>query len=147
VSDKWLKTWFTPEYQELKDQDVDFVLEYFKNNPPSKILDIGCGLAWESRAMQQHFGSELWLLDGDQPTDTRGKKEIGWRGDAENMSFYHSLVELDELLQQLGTENYHLVDANNIQIDEDVKFDLVYSAISCGFHYNANTYMDLIRKY
>ena len=144
---RWLQIWDTPEYQELKEQDINFVLEYFADHPPKKILDIGCGLAWESRAMQQNFGSELWLLDGDpQGQDTR-KSEVGWRGDADNMSFYNSLEELDELLQQLGTENYHLVDANNIQIDEDVKFDLVYSAISCGFHYNANTYMDLIQKH
>lgn len=155
---RWLQIWDTPEYQELKEQDINFVLEYFADHPPKKILDIGCGLAWESRAMQQNFGSELWLMDGDSSSIWPGleeditdmqyrKKQIGWRGDAQNISFYNSLDTLDRLLQEQGTENYHLIDANNIEIDDDVKFDLIYSAISCGFHYNANTYMNLIRKH
>jgi len=155
---RWLQIWDTPEYQELKEQDINFVLEYFADHPPKKILDIGCGLAWESRAMQQNFGSELWLMDGNGSTiwaglednitdDQYRKKQIGWRGDAQNMSFYNSLDTLDRLLQEQGTKNYHLIDANNIEIDDDVKFDLIYSAISCGFHYDANTYMDLIRKH
>ena len=142
----WLDEWYTPEYQELKDKDIEFVLEYLKDNPPGKVLDIGCGLAWESRALQQNYGSELWLMDGDKK-DSSDTKEVGWRGESKNMGFYHALEELDQQLQQLGTENYHLIDANNIEIPDDIKFDLVYSAISCGFHYNANTYMNLIKKH
>ena len=143
---KWLDKWFTPEYQELKEQDVKFVLEYFKDNPPRKILDIGCGLAWESRALQQNYGSELWLMDGDKKEQS-GTKEVGWRGNSKNMGFYNTLDQIDQQLKELGTENYHLVDANNIVIPDDIEFDLVYSAISCGFHYEADTYMDLIKKH
>jgi len=143
---KWLDEWFKPQYKDLKEKDTEFLLDYFKDNPPMRILDIGCGLAWESRAMQQHYGSELWLLEGNKSGNTE-KSEIGWRGNRAYMDFYHTLDQLDQQLQKLGAKNYHLIDADNIQIDNDVKFDLVYSAISCGFHYDANTYMDLITEH
>ena len=143
---QWLDEWYKPTYKELKDKDSQFLIEYFRNNPPENILDIGCGLAWESRAMQQEYDCKLWLLEGNKTFD-ESRGEIGWKGESINMEFYHSLEKLDENLKKLGTKNYQLLDANNIDIDNDIKFDLVYSAISCGFHYNANTYMDLIKKH
>lgn len=142
----WLNEFYKPEYKQLKDADTAFLIEYFRDNPPTTILDIGCGLAWESRAMQQKYNCELWLLEGNKTFD-KSRGQVGWKGNSSNMEFYYSLSELDQNLQNLGTKNYHLMDANNIEIDSYVKFDLVYSAISCGFHYNANTYMDLIKKH
>ena len=143
---QWLDEWYKPKYTQRKDNESKFLIDYFQNNPPKTILDIGCGLAWESRAMQQTYGSELWLLEGNK-TFEQSRGQVGWKGESIKMEFYHSLEQLDAHLKKLGTKNYHLMDANNIEIDNDVKFDLVYSAISCGFHYNANTYMDLIKKH
>jgi hypothetical protein len=54
---------------------------------------------------------------------------------------------LDAKLTELGTKNYHLVDANNIRIPEDVKFDVITSWLSCGHHYPVNAYMELMRKH
>lgn len=145
----WMEVWKTPAYHEQKKKDIDFILDYFKDNPPKNILDIGCGLAWESRALHKEYGTKLWLLDGDVDSspDHDDVKNVGWRGDANNMSFYNKLDELDAALQETGLTDYTLVDCNNIVIPDDVKFDLVYSAISCGFHYEANTYKDLILKH
>ena len=61
--------------------------------------------------------------------------------------YYYPLQKLDEELKKLGTQNYYLVDCNNIQIGEDVKFDLITSWVSCGFHYPSSTYRDLILKH
>jgi len=144
--DDWMAEWLSEHYQQLKQQDIDFVLDYFKTHPPKNILDIGCGLAWEGRALQKAYNTELWLLDGDIDANLEGKT-VGWRGNAKNMSFYHKLDQLDKALKETGLKNYNLIDCNNINIPEHIKFDLIYSGISCGFHYEANTYRQLIEKH
>ena len=54
---------------------------------------------------------------------------------------------LQNKLDELNTQNYHLVDCNNINISEDIKFDVITSWVSCGFHYPASTYRELILKH
>lgn len=144
---EWLKEWYSEEYQQLKQADIEFVLERYKESPPKIMLDIGCGLAWESRALQQAYGTKLYLIDGDSSNNSKKTRDVGWRGPAENMAFYNSLETLDQQLKALGTEDYVLIDAKHIDIDPNIKFDLIYSAISCGFHYEANTYRWLIEKH
>jgi SAM-dependent methyltransferase len=141
--------WFTDSYQQHKKENFEIINSYLKT-PPKKILDIGCGLAWESRLFNQAHGSELWLIDGDTknnesklPTAATGAYHV----DPNEFLYYYPLQKLDEELKKLGTQNYHLVDCNNIQIDEDVKFDLITSWVSCGFHYPSSTYKDLILKH
>ena len=115
-----------------------------------KILDIGCGLAWESRLFNEKYNSELWLLDGDaKNNDTKSPKANTGKYHAtiDDFLFYHPLDNLDIELKKLGTTNYHLVDCNNINIPEDVKFDLITSWVSCGFHYPVNIYKELILKH
>jgi len=97
--------------------------------------------------MNQLFGTQHWLLDGDSSSNTKETKDVGWRATANKMAFYNTLDQLNIKLQELGTKDYTLVDANNININNNVKFDLVYSGISCGFHYPADTYRDLIEKH
>lgn len=145
-SGTWMPNWVSEDYKKLKQQDIDFVLKYFKDSPPRNVLDIGCGLAWETRALQKEFGTELWLLDGDKDSNPEGKP-VGWRGNAKNMSFYHKLDQLDSALKETGLTEYKLIDCNNIKIPNTIKFDLIYSGISCGFHYEANTYRELIEKH
>ena len=40
--------WDTESYQQNKKENFE-ILDKFLVTPPMKILDIGCGLAWESR--------------------------------------------------------------------------------------------------
>jgi len=61
--------------------------------------------------------------------------------------FYHSMEYLDEELKNSGVVNYHLIDVNNIVIPQDIKFDLITSWLSCGFHYPSSTYRDLVLKH
>lgn len=149
---KWMGgsgLWDTELYQGYKKENFE-ILDKFLGNGPMKILDIGCGLAWESRMFNEKYNSELWLLDGDikdndskSPTAMTGKYHVS----ADEFLFYHPLSELDIELKKLGTKNYHLIDCNNIHIPEDVKFDLITSWVSCGYHYPVNTYRDLILKH
>jgi hypothetical protein len=67
----WLsKEWSTPEYQAAKKLNFD-LLDAELKKPPISILDIGCGLAWESRMFNDKYGTELWLLDGDTSLNTK----------------------------------------------------------------------------
>lgn len=150
TTDNWIdNVWSTELYQQLKKENFDLANKYMPV-APKKILDIGCGLAWESRLFNQAHGSELWLLDGDtknnytkSPTAATG----AYHSTPNEFLYYYPLQQVDDELKKLGTENYHLIDCNNIQIDENIKFDLITSWVSCGFHYPSSTYRDLILKH
>ena len=143
----WLEEWNSEDYKNSKKNDIDVLISHFRKIPPKNLLDIGCGLAWESRALQKVFATELWLLDGDADTNQERSKETKWNADVNKMAFYHKLTRLNNALKETGLENYKLIDCNNIDIPDDTKFDLIYSGMSCGFHYEANTYRDLIEKH
>ena len=142
----WLdKEWFTAEYQKEKRNNFETIDKHL-NTPPKNILDIGCGLAWESRYFQKKYGCKLWLLDGE-PKKEKHMTEVGWNETADTFSFYYSLNFLKEKLADLGTENFELIDVNNITFPDNLKFDLITSYKSCGFHYPVSTYKDLILKH
>ena len=140
--------WFTEEYQTHKRENFE-LLDTYLDTVPLRILDIGCGLAWESRMFNEKYGTELYLLDGDYDDNPQDRELVQARysKDAGRFAFYYKLDFLQAELEKLNTQNYQLIDSNNINIDNDVKFDLITSWVSCGFHYPVNTYRDLILKH
>ncbi len=146
--ENWIDdVWYTDEYQNHK-RDNFKILDDYLDTAPKTILDIGCGLAWESRLFNEKYKSELWLLDGDVSANPEtNASTTGYHSSAEEFLFYNKLSKLDDELKKLNTKNYHLVDCNNILIPDDFKFDLITSWVSCGFHYPVNTYRDLILKH
>ena len=146
----WLSgEWSTPEYQAAKKLNFD-LLDAELTNPPTSILDIGCGLAWESRMFNNKYGTELWLLDGDTSLNTNTSElvsEDGYHVNPNEFLFYHPMSWLKEQLDANETKNYNLIDVNNISIPKDKKFDLITSWLSCGFHYPVSTYKDLILQH
>lgn len=146
----WIgEVWNTDHYRQQKRENFELASKYLPV-APKKILDIGCGLAWESRLFNQTYGSELWLLDGDtKNNDTKSPSAAtgNYHSTSDEFLYYYPLQKIDNELKKLGTENYHLIDCNNIQIDENIKFDLITSWVSCGFHYPSSTYRDLILKH
>lgn len=147
MQNNWINgLWSDTDYINLKRKNFE-ILDKFLTHPPSSILDIGCGLAWEARWFNEKYGTELWLIDGDASDNDKKLKnasEIRYHETADTMLFYNSLSSLDNELKKYGTTNYKLIDCNNIVIPENKKFDLITSWLSCGFHYPANTYKDLI---
>ena len=147
---RWLSgEWSTPEYQAAKKLNFD-LLDVELKNPPISILDIGCGLAWESRMFNNKYGTELWLLDGDTSLNTNTSElvsEDGYHVNPNEFLFYHPMSWLKEQLDANETKNYNLIDVNNISIPKDKKFDLITSWLSCGFHYPVSTYKDLILQH
>jgi SAM-dependent methyltransferase len=149
TSAAWARKWATPEYIAKRKGDFE-ALDAYLNKPIGRLLDIGCGFAWQSRFFAEKYNTELWLLDGDSSTNDKKADTASfgnWNQGGDGLLFYHSLDYLDQELKRLGTTNYHLVDANNINIPEDVKFDVITSWLSCGHHYPVSVYRDLMLKH
>jgi SAM-dependent methyltransferase len=146
----WIQEeWFTPEYQAHKHENFK-LLDAYLSQAPKTILDIGCGLAWESRHFNQQHGSMLYLLDGDyddNAQDGRVQKQARYSKTVEDFAFYYKLDFLRQQLDQLDTQNYQLIDCCRINLPDDIKFDLITSWVSCGFHYPTSSYRDLIVKH
>jgi SAM-dependent methyltransferase len=145
----WInEEWSTPLYQSHKQENFAMLADYL-SEPPKLILDIGCGLAWESRMFAKQYDSELYLMDGDFDNNDKDRTQMQARycECVNDFAFYYKLDFLQNKLDELGTQNYTLIDCNNIQISSHIKFDLITSWVSCGFHYPVNTYRDLIVKH
>lgn len=142
--DKWLTKWGTAKHLSLKKQ-IFHTIDNYIDFKPKRILDIGCGLAYESELFQKKYGSELYLLDGDYNSQNNITRDVDY-GTVEDFRFYNTIDELTNSYDSRGMK-YTFVDANNIDIPDDITFDLVLSNLSCGFHYPANTYQDLVLKH
>lgn len=138
--------WLTPEYQKAKHQNF-LNLSSYLGFAPKTLLDIGCGMAWESRYFNDSFGTELWLIDGDLIENQTGAADAGYHHDSKNFGFYHSLDYLKKQIDSSGLTNYNLLNSNNIDIPKNKKFDVITSWLSCGFHYPVSTYKDLIQSH
>jgi SAM-dependent methyltransferase len=148
-SAQWDRKWSADKYANKRRQNFETVDAYL-DQPVGRLLDIGCGFAYESRWFNEKYGTELWLLDGDASTNATKSETASygnWNDNSSELKFYHTFDFLDAKLKQLGTKNYHLVDANNINIPEDVKFDVITSWLSCGHHYPVRTYIDLMKRH
>jgi hypothetical protein len=145
----WDRKWSTDLYVAKRRDNFEAVDAYL-NQSVGKLLDIGCGFAYESRWFGEKYGTELWLLDGDANTNAVKPDSASygnWNTNSSDLKFYHTFDFLDAKLQELGTKNYHLVDANNINIPSDVKFDVITSWLSCGHHYPVKTYIELMKQH
>jgi SAM-dependent methyltransferase len=148
-SAQWDRKWSAEKY--VNKRRVNFeIVDAYLDQPVGRLLDIGCGFAYESRWFNEKYGTELWLLDGDANTNATKPESASygnWNTDSSELKFYHTFDFLDAKLKELGTKNYHLVDANNIVIPDDVKFDVITSWLSCGHHYPVLTYADLMKRH
>lgn len=140
----YIDLWNSPAYVAGKDRLFELIDAYL-NEPPTRILDIGCGYARVSQRFQEKYGTELYLLDGDVES-TKHIERAAKYGSVDDFKFYVGVDNLKNYWDFQGM-HYTFVDANNITIDPLIKFDLVTSWISCGFHYPYQTYHDLIVKH
>ena len=122
------------------------VIDQHLSAPPKRILDIGCGFAQVSELFQKKYGTELYLLDGDSDSNSATATRKNKYGSVDNFQFYLPEATLKSHWNDRDM-SYTFVDARNPLIDPTVKFDLVYSLLSCGFHYPVLTYRDFIRKH
>ncbi len=149
VGTRYIATWMSDTYIQRKIRNFEYIDQYF-NVPFKNILDIGCGNAYESREFQKKYGSKLWLIEGDA-NKNNNKADIARSGkyqdSVDNFLAYFPLEEVKKGLDELGTKNYTLLDSSDIDIPEDIEFDLITSYLSCGYHYPLDTYKDIILKH
>ena len=136
--------WNSDDYIQSVERCFEIVDNYLVT-PPKRILDIGCGFAGVSELFQKKYGTELWLLEGDLES-TKDRNRKAKYGQIDDFKFYLPLTTLFEEWDKKQLK-YTFVDANNINIPDSVKFDLVYSWLSCGYHYPIETYKKLILKH
>tara|TARA_B110000503_G_scaffold69653_1_gene108556 strand:- start:4930 stop:5496 length:567 start_codon:yes stop_codon:yes gene_type:complete len=142
--DEWINKWANPQHQQKK-LDMFNIVDSYINFEPKTILDIGCGLAVESELFQKKYNCNLYLLDGDFDTTVSRKRKVNYGSDT-TMAFYSKVPDLMNSWNERKLK-YTFIDANDISIDSSIKFDLIYSFESCGFHYPANSYAELIKKH
>jgi hypothetical protein len=140
------------EYQYVKynPEIMNKVIDYLGDIKIENILDIGAGIANDSKHLQRTYDSEIWILEGDSKNNVKKSPDVRkakWNNSADDMSYYWSLEDLKAVHERKTTKKYHIVDCDNIILPSDIKFDLISSYLSCGFHYPISTYYNLIKKY
>lgn len=135
--------WARPKYIARKVQLFQLIDAYI-DRAPKRILDIGCGFAKTSDLFQKKYGSELYLLEGEQANSSGDR--IGKYGDVDSFRYYLPIQTLKDAWDKQGM-TYKFVDGSNPIVPSDVKFDLVYSWLSCGFHYPVSTYKQFIQDH
>lgn len=141
----WIDFWQSDEYILSRQSNFNLINDYLKNKP-KYILDIGCGLAIESNLFQKKYYSDLFLIDGDSST-TINNPRFNKYGPVEDFQFYNKISDLTNIYNEQKML-YKFYDYNNLDENYDfgVKFDLIYSNLSCGFHYPAIAYKKIIEK-
>lgn len=142
----WLNGWLEKDYQDMKQRHFEIIDNYI-NRPLKNILDIGCGLAFESRNFYKKYNSELYLIDGDFNDNQRFQNRYSSWGDQADIKYYSKLKDLDSFFKADGVKKYKLIDCQKIDIPNEIKFDLICSYLSCGFHYPLESYKELIKKH
>jgi len=137
----WLEKWSWKSFSENREENFE-TLDSYLNFQPKNILDIGCGLAYESEKFQKKYNTNLYLLDGDVEATKGNSRDIKY-GTVDDFKFYNSIADLKKSWNDRKIR-YNFVDANKIEIPNEIKFDLIYSLLSCGFHYPVTTYKHLI---
>lgn len=141
---EWTRLWEGEWYRKLKTNNFNAVNNFLKT-PPKRILDIGCGYAFESEMFQQTYQTELYLLDSTIENTIDIQRQTNY-GPADQFSFYNTVNTLTQSYNQRNM-NYVFIDSNNIELDNTITFDVIYSFLSCGFHYPASTYRHFILEH
>jgi hypothetical protein len=135
--------WCKPQYIEGKRQLFERMDDYIAR-PPRRILDIGCGFAKTSELFQKKYGCELYLLESDM-SNSPGRR-IGKWGTVDSFQWYLPIERLRQAWDSQGMTYTH-VDGATLDVPADVKFDVIYSWLSCGFHYPVTTYKKFIQDH
>jgi hypothetical protein len=147
--ENFIDKWNSDGYIQRKIKNFEYIDQHF-NIPFNNILDIGCGKAYESREFNKKYKSNLWLIEGNSTnnTDLATASKGKYHSSADEFLYYFPIDSVKKELDNLNTQNYTLLDCSNkIELSEDLKFDLITSYLSCGYHYPLSTYKELILKH
>jgi SAM-dependent methyltransferase len=127
------------------DTEVTLEMEkYIVNLKVENILELGCGVGESSVYFFNKFDnlkeSTFYLLDGDS-----GNKSIYYINYDSDKDFYNSMSATKEFCETHNLRNHVLINYEKEDIPE-VKFDLVYSTFSIGFHWPVSLYLEKIKN-
>jgi|AntRauTorckE6833_2_1112554.scaffolds.fasta_scaffold07734_4 SAM-dependent methyltransferase len=127
-------------------QDMENEYQEIKKFLPAKVenlLDIGSGIGGINVFLSQHYENEIdiHLLD-----KTATDEVIHYYFENEG-SFYNSLDLAKQFLSEnsISEDKIHLHDADNPADCFSIKYDLIISLISWGFHYPLATYLNQVK--
>lgn len=102
------------------------------------------GLPKPANYSRKNTEPNFYLLEGEKSSSAGTR--LGKYGEVDNFSFYLPVNNLRDAWEAQGM-TYTYVNGAAPNVPSDVKFDLVYSWLSCGFHYPINTYRDFIKSH
>lgn len=100
-------------------------------------LDIGCGVGGFDVCLWNDKHPSIWLMDSAQVTAPVYGFDI-------KPSYYNSFAATEALMEANGVERYNLW-ASERGIPA-IKFDLIVSLLSLGYHYRLETYLKQIKE-
>lgn len=112
-------------------------------------MDIGGGTGQHTKNVYEYCKGNPYILEGDAENNhlkNKEAKKVKWNSSADNFKYYRSFNFLKEHYAEHFPQAI-LIDCENIQLPEDLKFDLIYSHASWGYHYPISTYYDFIQKH
>jgi len=140
----WITEWQNDEYMAQKQEELWAVEQYLAARDIRTVLEIGPGLAWESRQWQAKWHTVNHLIERDGAGQGTRHKDFG---DAGTMTGYHTLAQLRGELARWPEFQYRLWDTDQLPEQAGVTYDLVYSNRSWGFHYPVTTHRDWIMRH
>lgn len=128
--------------------EIKHLEEILSSTNPKNVLEIGGGIGRASVYFSKRYGWEetnFYMLDGNSgdtqicPVAGKGQKD-----------FYNSFAATEEFCQANGIDKNRLflLDADNNEWENlPIKFDLIYSFLSIGFHWSIHLYLDRLHKF
>lgn len=124
-------------------RDLELIAPYLPNNKnvDYNILDIGCGLGVIDVLLSKHYpNANFYLQDKSEPIDFNKK----YNGFNETYQYYNNIDLLKEFVTNNGLKTFNIVDGEEIR-SIILKFDVIMSLLSCGWHYSLLSYLDFIK--
>lgn len=134
----------------MNQTDYDMIKDYLPKLCENS-LDIGCGLSLIDVAIYNHYPDnyypksrvlDIFLLD---KTELDTTKISGFN---EEYRGYNSMSAARQIMTENGVpdEKIHTLEVGEHDELYEKKFHLITSLLSCGWHYDVDTYMDLFEK-
>jgi SAM-dependent methyltransferase len=119
--------------------DLDQLKPYLPKTGKANILDIGCGIGAIDVLIDEQYPVGLkpffYLHDVDRVSHNifYGHREVA--------AVYNSAAALFQMMAANGVQYYSFIDADKKSFVGDVKYDMVISLLSLGYHYPVGTYI------